>query len=113
MLFNFGIYTGNENRKGEPNSEAIDNIVIRQLRIAPDNLSYSEYFDNYDSILPLLAELSKRGILCFGTLINIIYQIAIKIVYQIAIMMKLPNTIAAHIERFDTSVYLPGAIAKS
>lgn len=69
----FEIFTGSENDAcnrlpSEKDLGASANIVIRLLRIVPDFQNHIVCFDNYFSTLPLIAELSKRGIHTVGTM---------------------------------------------
>lgn len=69
----FEVFTGceNEARCRLPHEEDLGscaNIVIRLLRIVPDFQNYIVCFDNYFSTLPLIAQLSKRGIHAVGTM---------------------------------------------
>ena len=43
------------------------NIVVRLLRVVPTNQNYRVFFDNYNTTLPLVVELSKHGIHSLGT----------------------------------------------
>lgn len=69
----FEIYTGHENDdcfrlRNEKDLGASANIVIRLIRNVPNFQNYKICFDNYFSTLPLLVELSKRGIQSLGTM---------------------------------------------
>lgn len=67
------IFTGRENEScfrlpNEKDLGASANIVIRCIRNVPNFQNYRICFDNYFSTLPLLVELSKRGIQTVGTM---------------------------------------------
>nr|CAH7726573.1 unnamed protein product [Callosobruchus chinensis] len=67
--YNFEIYSGQENKTGQNENDlgACANIVTRLLRNLPSHLNYHVYFDNYYTTLPLLAQLSQRGVQALGT----------------------------------------------
>lgn len=69
----FEIFTGQENDAcnrlpNETDLGSSANIVIRLLRIVPEFQNHIVCFDNYFSTLPLVAQLSKRGIHAVGTM---------------------------------------------
>lgn len=68
----FEIFTGQENDASkrlltEKDLGSSANVVVRLLRMVPNDLNYRVCFDNYFSSLPLIVELSKRGIRSVGT----------------------------------------------
>lgn len=70
--YNFEIYTGDENQAKYRQADERDlgsssNIVVRLCRIIPRNQNFRVYFDNFYTSVPLLVELSKRGIFSLGT----------------------------------------------
>lgn len=72
FCYDFEVFTGCENdeRKRLANEKDLGssaNIVIRLLRIVPDFQNYIVCFDNYFSNLPLINQLSKRGIHALAT----------------------------------------------
>lgn len=69
----FEIFTGMENDASsrlpsESDLGSCANVVVRMLRMVPDYLNYKVCFDNYFSTVPLIVELSKRGIHSVGTI---------------------------------------------
>lgn len=69
----FELFTGCENDArfrlaSEKDLGSSANIVIRLLRIVPEFQNYIVCFDNYFSTLPLIAQLSKKGIHAVGTM---------------------------------------------
>ncbi|XP_037037947.1 piggyBac transposable element-derived protein 2-like [Bradysia coprophila] len=73
FCYTFEIFTGCENDARFRLANEMDlgssaNIVIRLLRIVPDFQHYIVCFDNYFSTLPLIGQLSKRGIHAVGTM---------------------------------------------
>nr|CAI5863507.1 unnamed protein product [Callosobruchus analis] len=67
--YNLEIYSGQENKTGQNKNDlgACANIVTRLLCNLPSHLNYHVYFDNYYTTLPLLAQLSQRGVQALGT----------------------------------------------
>lgn len=71
-VYNFELYTGNENNpkfrlSNEKDLGACANVVVRLLRDVPNYLNHKVYFDNYYTNIPLVYELHKRGIRSLGT----------------------------------------------
>ncbi|CAH2005856.1 unnamed protein product [Acanthoscelides obtectus] len=64
------VLVGQENTIGLNESDlgACANIVTRLLRNLPNDMNYHVYFDNYYTTLPLLAQLSQRGVQALGTI---------------------------------------------
>ncbi|KAG4071994.1 hypothetical protein HA402_010931 [Bradysia odoriphaga] len=73
FCYYFEIFTGQENDASkrllhEPDLGASANVVVRMTRPIPNDLNHRVFFDNYFSTLPLISELSKRGIHSVGTM---------------------------------------------
>lgn len=70
-MYNFEIYTGQENNyriEGEENLGASANIVVRLCRPVPKNIGHKVFCDNYFTTIPLALFLEQQGILCIGTI---------------------------------------------